>query len=75
MSGKAAMDGSKPVRGGVPVVFPCFGAPSHPDHAKLPQHGFARSEVWSFSDVVLDNEAGVSVRLSKWSDKQAEVTD
>ncbi|EKM61039.1 uncharacterized protein PHACADRAFT_247363 [Phanerochaete carnosa HHB-10118-sp] len=64
VSGKAALDGSKPVRGGIPVVFPCFGAPSHPDHSKLPQHGFARSETWSFSDVVLDNEAGVSVRLT-----------
>lgn len=66
VSSKAALDGSKPVRGGIPVVFPCFGAPSHPDHAKLPQHGFARSETWTFSDIVMDNEAGVSVRLSKW---------
>lgn len=65
VSSKAVLDGSKPVRGGVPVVFPCFGAPSHATHLKLSQHGFARSEVWSFDDVVMDNEAGVSVRLSK----------
>lgn len=65
VSSTAALDGSKPVRGGIPVVFPCFGAPSHPDHTKLSQHGFARNEIWTFADVVMDNEAGVSVRLSE----------
>ncbi|PCH33635.1 galactose mutarotase-like protein [Wolfiporia cocos MD-104 SS10] len=64
VSSKAALDGSKPVRGGIPVVFPCFGAPTHPEHSKLGQHGFARSEVWIFDSIVLDNEAGVSVRLT-----------
>ena len=65
VSGKAALDGSKPVRGGIPVVFPCFGAPSHPEHAKLGQHGFARSEIWTFDGIVMDNDAGVSVKLSE----------
>ncbi|KAH9849761.1 galactose mutarotase-like protein [Lenzites betulinus] len=64
VSGKAALDGSKPVRGGIPVVFPAFGAPTHPDHVRLPQHGFARNNVWAFSSVVMDNEAGASVKLS-----------
>ncbi|KAI0093233.1 galactose mutarotase-like protein [Irpex rosettiformis] len=64
VSGKAVLDGSKPVRGGIPVVFPAFGPPTHPDHAKLPQHGFARSEVWSLDSTVMDNDAGVSVRLA-----------
>ncbi|TFK41147.1 galactose mutarotase-like domain-containing protein [Crucibulum laeve] len=65
VSSKALLDGSKPVRGGIPVVFPCFGAPTHPDHSKLSQHGFARSEVWSwYGATVMDNEAGVSVRLT-----------
>ncbi|KAL0951175.1 hypothetical protein HGRIS_007906 [Hohenbuehelia grisea] len=64
VSAKAALDGTKPVRGGIPVVFPCFGAPTHPDHAKLSQHGFGRNQVWKFDGVVLDNQAGVSVRLT-----------
>jgi len=64
VSSKASLDGSKPVRGGIPVIFPCFGAPTHPEHMKLPQHGFARSERWSFNKIVMDNEAGVSVRLT-----------
>jgi len=64
VSSKAKLDGSKPVRGGIPVVFPCFGAPTHPDHLRLAQHGFARSETWRFEKIVMDNDAGVSVRLS-----------
>ncbi|OSX67581.1 hypothetical protein POSPLADRAFT_1176447 [Postia placenta MAD-698-R-SB12] len=64
VSSKAALDGSKPVRGGIPVVFPCFGAPTHPEHLKLGQHGFARSETWTFNSIVMDNEAGVSVKLT-----------
>lgn len=65
MSSKAILDGSKAVRGGIPVVFPCFGPPEHPDHSKLPQHGFARNEFWAFDSVVMDNDAVVSVRLSE----------
>ncbi|KAI9444816.1 galactose mutarotase-like protein [Lactarius indigo] len=64
ISSKAALDGSKAVRGGIPVVFPCFGPPEHPDHSKLPQHGFARNEIWTFDSVVTDDDAGVSVRLT-----------
>ncbi|KAM5536184.1 hypothetical protein V8D89_010083 [Ganoderma adspersum] len=64
-SAKAALDGSKPVRGGIPVVFPCFGPPTHPDHAKLPQHGFARNNIWTYNATVMDTDAGVSVRLSR----------
>jgi glucose-6-phosphate 1-epimerase len=63
VSSKAFLDGSKPVRGGIPVVFPAFGAPTHAEHSKLSQHGFARSENWTFDSVVMDNEAGVSVRF------------
>lgn len=63
VSSKAFLDGSKPVRGGIPVVFPCFGAPERPEHKKLAQHGFARNETWKFDSVVMDHEAGVSVRF------------
>ncbi|KAL0562372.1 hypothetical protein V5O48_019715, partial [Marasmius crinis-equi] len=65
VSSKATLDGSKPVRGGIPVVFPCFGAPTHPEHQKLSQHGFARNSLWTFDSVVMDNEAGVSIRLGQ----------
>ncbi|KAJ3791006.1 galactose mutarotase-like domain-containing protein [Lentinula aff. detonsa] len=64
VSSKASLDASKPVRGGIPIVFPCFGAPTHADHSRLSQHGFARSEAWKWDGTVMDNEAGVSVRLT-----------
>ncbi|KAI9171861.1 Glucose-6-phosphate 1-epimerase [Paramyrothecium foliicola] len=49
VSEAAKLDGSKPVRGGIPVVFPVFGtAPDHEATSKLPQHGFARNSRWEF---------------------------
>ncbi|EMF17688.1 aldose 1-epimerase [Sphaerulina musiva SO2202] len=49
LSTAAKLDGSKPVRGGIPVVFPCFGPPPQ-NHATsaLPQHGFARNTRWEY---------------------------
>ncbi|KAK0632098.1 aldose 1-epimerase [Immersiella caudata] len=49
LSSSAHLDGSKPVRGGIPLVFPVFGtAPDHAQTASLAQHGFARSSRWEF---------------------------
>ncbi|OMH78631.1 Glucose-6-phosphate 1-epimerase [Zancudomyces culisetae] len=42
LSKKAVLDGTKAIRGGIPVVFPQFGP------GALPQHGFARTTVWEF---------------------------
>lgn len=49
LSTAAKLDGSKPIRGGIPLVFPAFGPPPK-DHTtgKLPQHGFARNNYWEF---------------------------
>ncbi|KAJ6104573.1 hypothetical protein N7523_010893 [Penicillium sp. IBT 18751x] len=49
LSEKAHLDGSKPIRGGIPLVFPVFGPPPQ-NHATsaLPQHGFARNSTWEF---------------------------
>lgn len=49
VSRDARRDGSKPIRGGIPVVFPQFGSSSlytneAPD--ELPSHGFARRSMW-----------------------------
>jgi len=64
LSSKAALDGSKPVRGGIPVIFPCFGPPVHSDHTQLSQHGFARSEVWQWDGAITNNDSEVSVALT-----------
>lgn len=50
LSSAAKLDGTKPVRGGIPLVFPVFGKNtdlSHPT-STLPQHGFARNSNWEF---------------------------
>lgn len=42
--GKAEYTPGKPVRGGVPIVFPWFN--DHPTDKQLPAHGFARNLAW-----------------------------
>ncbi|KAI9807949.1 MAG: hypothetical protein M1825_005255 [Sarcosagium campestre] len=49
LSDKALLDGSKPVRGGIPLVFPVFGPPpASGPLSTLSQHGFARTSRWEF---------------------------
>ncbi|CAX41492.1 glucose-6-phosphate 1-epimerase, putative [Candida dubliniensis CD36] len=50
LSEGAHLDGSKAVRGGIPLVFPVFGKQKDSTHPtfKLPQHGFARNSTWEF---------------------------
>ncbi|RKP14823.1 galactose mutarotase-like domain-containing protein, partial [Piptocephalis cylindrospora] len=47
LSKTAKLDGSKAVRGGIPLVFPVFGKyPAAHEYGDLPQHGFARISTW-----------------------------
>ncbi|TAQ88451.1 hypothetical protein B7494_g3220 [Chlorociboria aeruginascens] len=49
LSSKASLDGSKPVRGGIPLVFPVFGKDDQKAETRgLKQHGFARTSTWEF---------------------------
>lgn len=41
VSAQTALDGSKPIRGGVPVIFPQFNV-----RGPGPKHGFARESTW-----------------------------
>ncbi|WP_102797024.1 D-hexose-6-phosphate mutarotase [Bowmanella denitrificans] len=43
LSPKAVMDGSKPIRGGIPLCWPWFGQASQAD---LPAHGLVRNQMW-----------------------------
>jgi glucose-6-phosphate 1-epimerase len=66
LSRDAKLDGSKAVRGGIPLVFPIFGQPPPQTKSTMPQHGFARNNIWTIVDGSLyDNadSAGGSFQL------------
>lgn len=64
LSEGAKLDGTKAVRGGVPLVFPVFGtAPDHEATSKLPQHGFARNSRWEFLGKSTSESSSNSVKL------------
>src|ERR1035441_4842066 len=47
-----------PIRGGIPVIFPWFGA-----REGLAQHGFARVKAWDLKEFVPAPDGSVSVRM------------
>lgn len=54
LSDTAVLDGSKPIRGGVPICWPWFG----PSVEKgLPQHGYARTAHWQITETTENNES------------------
>lgn len=64
----AVYDGKKPVRGGIPVCWPWFGA--HPTEKTAPAHGFVRSAVWHLDHVAdLPNGATEVVLTFESSEK------
>lgn len=65
LSTAAKLDGSKPVRGGIPLVFPVFGKNEDDELlCKLPQHGLARNSTWDFLGQVKRNPPTVQFGLS-----------
>lgn len=60
LSKDAKLDGSKPIRGGVPLVFPNFGPDPTGD---LPQHGFLRNNMWTV-DRQYDDAAKAGIVLT-----------
>lgn len=64
LSTAAKLDGSKPVRGGIPLVFPVFGKNTDDEHlSKLPQHGLARNSTWELIGQVSANPPTVQFGL------------
>jgi glucose-6-phosphate 1-epimerase len=57
MSARSWFEPGRPIRGGVPIVFPWFG-PSKIDPA-FPAHGFARTRQWTLRSV--DHDTATSV--------------
>ncbi|QLG72609.1 hypothetical protein HG535_0D03170 [Zygotorulaspora mrakii] len=64
LSSGAKLDGSKPVRGGIPLVFPVFGKNASDELlSKLPQHGLARNSTWEFLGQTKSNPPTVQFAL------------
>lgn len=61
----------KAIRGGVPLCWPWFG--KHPTDASRPQHGVARTAMWSVS-AIARHEFGITVKLAGPHDGTLEST-
>ncbi len=59
MSSKSFLEPGKPIRGGVPIIFPWFGARS--DGKPGPAHGFARTSLWSVESTQLLDSGAVEI--------------
>ncbi|CAG8767374.1 14111_t:CDS:2, partial [Dentiscutata erythropus] len=59
------LDGTKAIRGGIPLIFPQFAKASEPsaETANLPQHGIARVSTWKWLGVDVDNDEELSARF------------
>ncbi len=63
LSSKAVLDGSKSIRGGIPLCWPWFGAYKGPaSNTPMPAHGYARTRRWDVVDIT-DNAGGTEVLL------------
>ena len=60
VSAQARLDGSKAIRGGIPLAFPQFGRPDD----RMSQHGFARNAYWAAPEAVNEDGCSVTYRLA-----------
>ena len=58
LSGQSKFQNGQPIRGGVPIIFPWFGA-----HEGKPMHGFARTQTWELKEISHAAD-GVTLQLS-----------
>ncbi|MCC7518175.1 MAG: D-hexose-6-phosphate mutarotase [Verrucomicrobiae bacterium] len=66
MSRSSWFEEGKPIRGGIPVVFPWFGRRA--DDPTAPQHGFARLRSWTLRSAECRPDGTVAVVLGLESD-------
>lgn len=67
VSPSSVYDGSKPVRGGIPICWPWFGKATEDG---LPAHGFVRNKVWHLHHVAQTPEGETELELRLASDEQ-----
>jgi glucose-6-phosphate 1-epimerase len=62
VSGESLFAAGKAIRGGVPVIFPWFGAKA--DDPKAPQHGFVRNVPWKLRGITAGPDGAVAVTFA-----------
>jgi glucose-6-phosphate 1-epimerase len=67
LSSKSFLAPGKPIRGGVPIIFPWFG-PRAGDKPG-PAHGFARTALWSVESASLLNSGAVEIAFGLAADQ------
>jgi glucose-6-phosphate 1-epimerase len=65
LSKKSLFEKGKPIRGGIPLVFPQFS-----DEGLLPKHGFARTSCWKLEKTGEDSSGSVFALLSLESNSE-----
>lgn len=68
VSDQAVYDGSKPIRGGIPVCWPWFGKALE---SGLPAHGFVRNKVWQIKKVEHLDSGETRVQLTITADEHS----
>ncbi|MDR3403424.1 MAG: D-hexose-6-phosphate mutarotase [Chthoniobacter sp.] len=66
MSQRSLFAADKPIRGGVPLIFPWFGPRAH--HPESPAHGFARTSEWQIESLSEDGDGVVVAAFHLASD-------
>ena len=69
VSPTAVYSGEKPIRGGIPICWPWFGA--HPTEDEKPAHGFVRNNVWQLDEVNTLESGATEIVLSFESTPEA----
>lgn len=62
LSRKTALTPGKAIRGGIPVIFPWFGARS--GHPESPMHGLVRTRVWEIEQLEVPEEGPARMRMT-----------
>ncbi len=66
LSQQSLFAADKPIRGGVPLIFPWFGPRA--DHPESPAHGFARTSDWEVESLANDGDGIVTAVFRLASD-------
>ncbi len=68
MSGSSYFEAHRPIRGGIPVCWPWFGA--HPSDDTKPSHGFARLANWDVIKTETLDDGSTQITLELVSSRQ-----